>query len=131
MRKEQDAVPFLMGCGLKRGQARDLLLTGHGKQWNLTPEKGKHGRAVMVIPVGLYQNGGEKGTTLEAAKTEGAEGAISRRPHEQATARNDHNETSVSTGFDNCGFVAASPKHSAGELPFEGAPAANDGEVEL
>src|SRR5439155_26350054 len=78
MRKEQDAVAFLMGCGLKRGQARDLLVTGHGKQWNLTPEKGKHGRAVMVIPVGLYQNGGEKGITLEAAKTEGAEGHISR-----------------------------------------------------
>ena len=83
------------------------------------------------MPVGLYPNGGEKGTTLEAAKIAGVEGHISRRPHEQATARNDHNETSVSTGFDNGGFVAANPKHSAGELAFEGAPAANDGEVEL
>lgn len=130
MRKEQDAVPFLMRCGVKRGRARDLLVAGHGKRWNLTAEKGKHGRSVTVILVGSDREGGEKGTTPEASKTEGVTDPISRQPHEQATARNDRDETIVSKGFDNSPFVAADPKQSAGELPFEGADA-NDGEVEL
>ena len=120
MRKEQDAVPFLMRIGLKRGQARDLLLAGDGKHWNLAPDKGKHGRAVTVTPFGLNQSGGEKGVAKEAAKTEGVESYVSRRPHEQPLARNNNDETSVSTGSDNGAFVAADPQHSGEELPLEG-----------
>jgi len=120
MAKEQDAVPLLRAFGLTRPLARELLVAGDGKHWKLAPDKGKHGRALTVLPVGSNRDGGGKANATEAAKTEGAEGHTSRRPHEQATARNDSDETVVSTGCDEGAVVAAEPKCSGGELPFEG-----------
>ena len=118
---------FEKGCSLTRQQARDLLAAGDGKHWKLAPAKGKHGRALTVLPLGSNQDGGEKGSAPEGAKTEGADGHTSRRPHEQATARNDSDETGVSPACDGSALVAANPKCSADELTSEGSPLVNDG----
>ncbi|MDA2934407.1 helicase RepA family protein, partial [Acidobacteria bacterium AH-259-D05] len=62
---EQDGVPFLMECGLKRKEARQLIKDRNGVSWRIETLKKERGRPRVLVPLTHLQGDVLKGTAAE------------------------------------------------------------------
>ena len=69
MLKEKAAIPFLVGQGLQRGTARQLIAEHNGGLWRTQQRPDRPGRPIILLPPDLTE-GQSKQSTAEISQSE-------------------------------------------------------------